>query len=59
MTYKVTSKPKNAAKYIKVTSKGKVTLSKKAPKGTYVITLTAKATATYNKAVKTVKITVK
>ena len=59
VTYKVTSTPKKGAKYIKVSSKGKVTLSKKAPKGTYVITITAKATASYNKAVKTVKVVVK
>lgn len=59
LSYKVTSTPKNGKKYISVSKTGKVTMKKKAPKGTYVITITAKATATYAKAVKTVKLVVK
>lgn len=59
LSYKVTSTPKNASKYISVSKKGKVTMKKKAPKGTYKIQITAKATANYKKAVKTVKVVVK
>ena len=59
LTYKVTKYPKNAKKYIKVSKKGKVTLKKNAKKGTYKITVTAKATAAYKQATKTVTVKVK
>lgn len=59
LTYKVTSTPAKAAKYISVTSAGKVTMKKNAPKGTYVITITAAETANYLKGTKTVKVVVK
>ena len=59
LSYKVTSTPKNASKYISVSKTGKVTIKKNAPKGTYKIQVTAKATTTYKKAVKTVKVVVK
>ena len=42
-----------------MTKKGKVTLKKGAPKGTYVIRITAKETSVYKKATKNVKVTVK
>ena len=59
LIYKVTSYPTNAKKYISVSKKGKVTMKKGAPKGTYKIQITAAATARYKKATKTVKIVVK
>ena len=59
LSYKVTSYPTNAKKYISVSKKGKVTMKKGAPKGTYKIQITAAATARYEKATKTVKIVVK
>ena len=59
LTYKVTSTPKNGAKYISVNKNGKVTVKKKAPKGTYKITVTAAGNATYAKASKTITVKVK
>lgn len=59
LTYKVTSTPKKAGKYISVNKDGKVTIKKKAPKGTYQITVTAAGNATYAKATKTVTVKVK
>lgn len=51
---------KSNSKKIKVSSKGKVTIKKGTKKGTYKITITAKATKTnYKKTTKTVKIVVK
>ena len=54
LTYK-----SNKTKYVTVSSKGKVTIKKGTPKGTYKITVTAAATTNFKKATKTVKITVK
>lgn len=61
ITYKVTSKPKGAGKYISVDKKGKVKVKKGAKKGTYKITVTAAATKTgeYKKATKVITIVVK
>lgn len=59
LTYKVTSTPKNGTKYISVNKNGKVTVKKKAPKGTYKITVTAAGNATYAKATKTITVKVK
>lgn len=59
LTYKVTSYPKKAKKYISVTKSGKVTLKKKAKKGTYKILITAEKTSQYQKAAKYVTIKVK
>lgn len=56
LTYKVT---KGKAKYITVSKSGKVTLKKKCKKGTYKITITAKATSKYRKSTKVVTIKVK
>ena len=50
---------KSGSKYIKVTKKGVVTISKKIPKGTYVITITAKKTTNYKAATKKIKIVIK
>lgn len=59
ITYAVTKYPASGKKYIKVSKKGKVTLKKKAKKGTYIITVTAAETAQYKKATKKVTIKVK
>ena len=59
LTYKVTKYPKNAKKYISVSKSGKVTLKKKAKKGTYKIRITAAKTSKYQKATKDVTIKVK
>ena len=59
LTYKVTSTPKRAGKYISVNKNGKVTVKKNAPKGTYKITVTVAGNAVYTKAAKTVTVTVK
>lgn len=59
LTYKVTSTQKNGTKYISVNKNGKVTVKKKAPKGTYKITVTAAGNATYAKATKTITVKVK
>ena len=50
---------KKAKKYIKVSKAGKVTVKKKAPKGTYKIKVTSVGTANYKKTTKTVKVVVK
>nr|WP_288701070.1 hypothetical protein [uncultured Blautia sp.] len=57
--YKVVKAPSKASKYISVSKSGKVTMKKKAPKGTYEIRVTAKANGTYNAATKTIKVVVK
>lgn len=59
ITYAVTKYPSSGKKYIQVSKKGKVTLKKKAKKGTYVITVTAAKTSAYKKATKKVTIKVK
>lgn len=56
ITYKVT---KGSAKNIKVSAKGKVTLKKGCKKGTYKVSVTARATSVYQKATKTIVIKVK
>lgn len=56
VSYKVT---KGSAKNIKVSTKGKVTLKKGCKKGTYKISVTARATSVYQKATKTIVIKVK
>lgn len=58
VSYKVTSTPKKGGKYISVNSKGKVTLKKKAPAGTYQITVFATATADKNAASRIVTVNV-
>ncbi|KIR03199.1 hypothetical protein P261_02014 [Lachnospiraceae bacterium TWA4] len=55
---KLTYKSSNS-KFVKVTSLGKVTVVKKAKKGTYTITVSAKAKGNYKAGTKTVKIVVK
>ena len=59
LTYKVTKYPKGMKKYISVSKKGKVTLEKKAKKGTYKITITASKTSKYKKAKRVIIIKVK
>lgn len=59
LTYKVTKYPKKAKKCMTVTKSGKVTLKKKAKKGTYKIRITAAKTLKYQKAVKYVTVKVK
>lgn len=59
VSYKVVKAPPKASKYISVSKSGKVTMKKKAPKGTYEIRVTAKANGTYNAATKTIKVVVK
>ena len=59
VSYKVVKAPSKASKYISVSKTGKVTLKKKAPKGTYEIRVTAKANGTYNAAARTIKVVVK
>ena len=56
VAYKVT---KGNSKYISVSKKGVVTMKKGAKKGTYKVSATAKASANYKSAQKTVTITVK
>ena len=51
--------PKKAKKCMIVTKSGKVTLKKKAKKGTYKIRITAAKTSKYQKAVKYVTVKVK
>ena len=58
VSYKVTATPKKGGKYISVNSKGKVTLKKKAPAGTYQITVFATATADKNAASRIVTVNV-
>ena len=50
---------KSSSKYVKVSKKGKVTISKKAKKGTYKIKVTVAAKGNYGKCVKYIKIRVK
>lgn len=50
---------KSSSKYIKVSKKGKVTISKKAKKGTYKIKVTVAAKGNYGKCVKYITIKVK
>lgn len=59
ITYKIKSYPKKGKKYIAVNSKGKVTLKKKAPKGTYKIQVTAAETSKYLKAQKVITVKIK
>lgn len=59
LTYKVSSTPKKGKKYIKVSTSGKVTLKKKAPKGTYKIKVSVQENTAFTKAEKTVSIKVK
>ncbi len=59
LTYSVKKTSKKIRKYIKVSKSGKVTLKKKAKKGTYKILITAAQTSNYKKATKLVKIKVK
>ena len=59
VTYKVTSAPQNAAKYISVNSKGKVTLKKGAKKGTYKVKVSVAGYKKYAPRTKTVKLVVK
>ena len=59
ISYKVVKAPSKASKYISVSKTGKVTLKKKAPKGTYEIRVTAKANGTYNASARTIKVVVK
>lgn len=59
VSYKVVKTPDKAKKYISVNKKGKVTIKKKAPKGTYEIKVTAKANGTYNTATRIIKVVVK
>ncbi len=57
VTYSVSAKVKKAG--VSVSKTGKVTVKKGTKKGTYSITVKAASTAAYNKATKTVKVTVK
>lgn len=59
ITYRVTSVPENGWKFISVNGKGKVTVKKNAPKGTYQITLTAKENKDYASATRVVKVVIK
>jgi len=59
LTYKVSKTPKKGNKYIKVSTSGKVTLKKKAPKGTYKIKVSVQENEAFTKAEKTVSIKVK
>lgn len=59
LKYKVIKYPKGAKKFITVSKTGKVTLKKKAKKGTYAIKITAIANKTYAESKKIVKIKVK
>ena len=59
VSYKVVKTPSKASKYISVSKSGKVTMKKKAPKGTYEIRVTAKSNGTYNTATKIIKVVVK
>ncbi len=60
-TYKLASVTKKAKKYIKVSSKGKVTIKKGLPKGKYTlkVKITTAATANYKKTTVTKKITIR
>lgn len=56
VTYKVT---KGKKKYIKVSKKGKVTIKKKAKKGTYKVKITVAKKGKYRKTTKTIKVIIK
>lgn len=59
ITYRLTGAPDNGWGFVSVSGKGKVTVRKNAPKGTYLITLTAKETKEYAPATRVVKVVVK
>ena len=59
LAYRVTSVPENGWRFISVSKKGKVTVKKNAPKGTYLITVTAKENKDYAAATRMVKVVVK
>lgn len=59
LMYQVTATPKKGAKYIKVTNSGKVKIKKKAPRGTYVITVYSRENDAYASGEKEVRIKVK
>ena len=59
LAYRVTSVPENGWGFISVSKKGKVTVKKNAPKGTYLITVTAKENKDYAAATRMVKVVVK
>lgn len=59
LAYRVTSVPENGWRFISVSKKGKVTVKKNAPKGTYLITVTAKENKNYAAATRMVKLVVK
>ena len=59
LIYSTKKTAKKLRKYIKVSKSGKVTLKKKAKKGTYKILITASKTSKYKKATKVVNIKVK
>ncbi len=59
LTYQVTKTPSKGKKYITVSKSGKVTVKKNAPKGTYKIRVTAKASGSNAKVTKTVTVLVK
>jgi len=59
LIYKVYKTPKKGKKYIKVSTSGKVTLKKKAPKGTYKIKVSVQENDAYTKAEKIISIKVK
>lgn len=59
LTYKVTSTPKGGSKYISVNGSGRVRIKKRAPKGTYVITVYSKENDRFAAAKKKISIKVK
>lgn len=59
ITYRVTSVPTGGKGYVTVNSKGKVTVKKGAPKGTYSITLTAAENKEYAAASRVVAVRIK
>ena len=59
LAYRVTSVPENGWRFISVSKKGKVTVKKNAPKGTYLITVTAKENKDYAAATRMVKLVIK
>ncbi|MDO5155353.1 MAG: DUF6273 domain-containing protein [Eubacteriales bacterium] len=59
LTYKVIGTPKNAKKYISVSTKGVVTLKKGAPKGKYWICITAAKKGKYEMTKKMIVFTIK
>lgn len=59
ITYKVTSYPSKAKSFISVSKTGKVTLKKKAKKGTYKVKVSAASNSNYKSTAKTITIKVK